>query len=406
MIRKKIRKDLLIHKTRKSLGQFLAPMLAAVDKPRRRFLSQVTRGILFSGSLVITDVCRWVHDDCSDRFHRVKRLLNHLVSPEGDLTEAVERYRQAAAPDIAPDTALILDLTDLAKPRARKMPYLDLVRDGSEKKLVKGYWCIEVYAYLPGKRVLPLALEAYGIPDPAVGSENLQIERVVTAVHRDLQGQGVWVADAGLDRLEAYEMWFSLNAPFVVRQRGDRTIITPNGTAMILRDYVDHLYQQGAQQVGNCRIVWSRVHLPGHPTRPLYLVASWRAGRDEPLMLLTTLVVETLDQARQVLRYYRQRWACEEAAQFLKSRIGLERFRVRRYEAMRRLMILAMWAMAFLTWILLHRRDLTKRLLAWTSRFRRERPFLYYRLLDGLQEFVRLNPLSLTKCPPGPRQNG
>lgn len=186
MIRKKIRKDLLIHKTRKSLGQFLAPMLEAVDKPRRRFLPQVTRGILFSGSLVITEVCRWVRDDCSDRFHQAKRRLNHLVSPEGDLTAAVGRYRQAAAPDIAPDTALILDLTDLAKPRARKMPYLDLVHDGSEKKLGQGYWCIEVYAYLPGKRVLPLALEAYGIPDPTVGSENLQIERVVTAVHRNL----------------------------------------------------------------------------------------------------------------------------------------------------------------------------------------------------------------------------
>ena len=55
---------------------------------------------------------------------------------------------------------------------------------------------------------------------------------------------------------------------------------------------------------------------------------------------------------------------------------------------MHRLMILAIFAMGLLTWILLRSRDLTKRLLAWTSRFRRQRKFLYYRLLDGLQEFV------------------
>ncbi len=226
---------------------------------------------------------------------------------------------------------------------------------------------------------------------------------MVRAVHHDLQGQGVWVADAGLDRLEAYEMWFSLHAPFVVRQRGDRTILTPSGTSLILRDYVEHLYQRGSCAVGDRRIVWSRVSLPDHPRRPLYVVASWRAGQEQPLILLTTLVVETLEQARQVLRYYRQRWACEEAAQFLKSRVGLERFRVRRYEAIRRLAILAMWAMGFLTWILLRRRDLTKRLFAWTSRFRRVRPFLYYRLLDGLQEFVRLHPTALTKLSPGHR---
>jgi len=395
-------KNLLIHKTRTLLSEFLAPMTEAVDRPRKRFLQQVIRGILFSGSLVVMELCRWVRDNCSDRFYQDKRLLNDLVSPRGDLTAAVGRYRQGASPHIQPDTALILDLTDLAKPRARRMRYLNLVRDGSEKKLVMGYWCIEVYAYLKGKRLLPLAMEAYGIDDPAVGSENLQIERVVQAVHRDLQGKGIWVADRGLDRLEAYEMWFSLDAPFLVRQRADRMIVTPNGACMILRDFVEHLYQQGSYEIHDRRIVFSRVYLPDHLDRPLYVVASWRPGADEPMILLTTLVVETLDQARQVLRYYKKRWACEEAAQFLKGRVGLERFRVRRYEAMRRLVILAMFAMGFLTWILLRSRDLTKRLFAWTSRFRRPRRFLYYRLLDGLQEFVRLHPLSLTKLPRGP----
>lgn len=118
MVRKKTRKDLLIHKTRESLGQFLAPMLAVVDKPRWRFLPQVLCGILFSGSLVITEVCRWVCDNCLDRSHQVKRLLNHLINPEGNLAAAVGCYHQAAASDVAPDTALILDLTNLAKPRA------------------------------------------------------------------------------------------------------------------------------------------------------------------------------------------------------------------------------------------------------------------------------------------------
>ncbi len=401
-----MRKDLLIRHTRSSLSEFVVPMLEVVDKPRKRFLQQAIRGILFSGSLVVMELGRWVRDDCSDSFHRTKRLLNHLVSPEGDLAVAVRCYRRAASAHIPADTPLILDLTDLAKPRARHMQYLDLVRDGSEKQLVKGYWCIETYAYLKNKRIMPLAMEVYGIPDPAVGSENLQLQRVITAIHEDLQGKGIWVADCGLDRLEAYEIWFSLDAQFIVRQRGDRTIVTPSGTRMILRDFVDHLYQRGSHEVHGHRIVFGQVHLPDHPDRPLHVVASWRPGSEEPMILLTTQVVETVDQARQVLGYYKKRWACEEAAQFLKSRVGLESFRVRRYEAMRRLAILAMFAMGFLTWILLHRRDLTKRLFAWTSRFRRQCPFLYYRLLDGLQEFVRLHPMALMRLPPKPRQNG
>jgi hypothetical protein len=126
MMRKMLRQEVLIRKTRTRLSEFLQPVLAAVDKPRQRFLPQVLRGVLFSGSLVMTEIGRCVRDDCSDPFHREKRLLNHLGSPEGDLTAAVRRYQQAVAAYVQPDTALILDLTDLAKPRAKKMQYLDL----------------------------------------------------------------------------------------------------------------------------------------------------------------------------------------------------------------------------------------------------------------------------------------
>jgi hypothetical protein len=400
-----IRDDLIIGKTRTLLDEFLTPMQAQLDKPRRRFLKQAVRGIVLSGTLVVMELCRWIKDNCSDRFYQDKRLLHHLVSPRADLSRAVTAYRQRLAYVIGPDTPLIIDLTDLAKPRAKKMKYLALVRDGSEDQLVKGYGCIEVYACLKHKRVLPLALDVYSIEDPAVGSQNLQIERVVQAVHRDLQGQGIWVADRGFDALEAYETWFSLSAHFIVRQRADRFIVTPQGATQRLDDYVEWLHQHRCWRRGSQEIVFSSVHLPRR-AESLHLVAAWRPGWDKPLIVLTTLVVATLDQARQVLGYYRQRWVCEEAVQFLKMRIGFERFRVRRYKALQRLAILAMFAMGFLTWILLRSRDLTRRLFALTSRFRRHVQFAYYRLLDGLQEFGRLHPKALIEPQPPPIQNG
>lgn len=400
-----LRKDLVIDKSRKLLDEFLAPMLGQLDRPRQRFLRQTIRAILFSGSLVVMELCKWVRDKCSDPFYQDKRLLNNLVSPQADLGKAVTAYRQSLNRYIQPQTPLVIDLTDLAKPRARKMKYLALVRDGSEGKLVNGYWCVEVYAHLTGKRVLPLALDVYSIEDPAVGSENLQIERVVEAVNRDLNGNGVWIADRGFDRLETYKTWLSRNCHFVVRQRGDRTIVTAKGARLALKNYVETLAQHNACQEQPSNIVFARVYLPDYDT-PLYAVASWLPGHDEPLILLTNLVVETMDQARSILRYYKKRWLCEEAGQFLKSRVGLERFRVRRYVAIRRLAILAMLAMGFLTWILLRSRDLTKRLFSWTSRFRKDVTFKYYRLLDGIQQFVRLNPNKFLIPPPEPRRNG
>jgi hypothetical protein len=181
------------------LDEFLLPMLGQLDKPRQRFLRQTVRAILFSGSLVVIELCKWIRDECSDPFYQDKRLLNNLLSPKADLGKAVAAYRQSLNRYIQPDTPIAIDMTDLAKPRARKMKYLALVRDGSEGKLVTGYWCIEVYAHIKSKRIIPLVLDVYSIEDPVVGSENLQIERIVDAANRDLEGKRIWVADSGFD---------------------------------------------------------------------------------------------------------------------------------------------------------------------------------------------------------------
>ena len=335
-----LKKDFILNNTRCLLNEYINPIINNTDKPRKKFLRQAIGAILVSGSLIVTEFSRFIHDDCSDIFYRVKRLLNHLVSPRGDLTDALRAYRESVATYIQQDTPIIIDLTDIAKPRARKMKYLAQVRDGSENKLVNGYWCVEVYAHLRKKRIFPLALDVYSIDDPAVGSQNLQIARTVKAVNKAVKGRGIWIADRGFDGLNIYETLFSLNCNFVVRQRGDRCVCTPNGVRIIERDLVEHLRQKRARKNLPNNIVFSKVYLPHNP-RPLYLVASWRPGKEEPLILLTTMVIEDIEQAEQIIWYYKQRWACEEAGQFLKSRVGLERFRIRRYEAIQRLAILA-----------------------------------------------------------------
>jgi hypothetical protein len=52
---------------------------------------------LLSGCLVVTKLTGWIHDYCSDLLYRLKRLLNYLVNPSGNLSGAVARYRQSAS---------------------------------------------------------------------------------------------------------------------------------------------------------------------------------------------------------------------------------------------------------------------------------------------------------------------
>jgi hypothetical protein len=402
---KMIRKDFIISKTRNHLAQFIKPIAEPADKPRRKFLRQAVGAVLLSGSLVIMEFSRLIHNDCCDIFYRVKRLLNYLVSPGGDLSAVVQAYRQQVARYIEPDTPLIIDMTDIAKPQARKMKYLSLVRDGSDGRLVNGYWCTEIYAWAKGKKVIPLNLDVFGIDDPAVGIQNLQIERGIDAVNKAFGGNGIWIADRGFDGINYYEMWFSRKCRFIIRQRGDRHVVVSNGVRILETDLVERLRQRAALEHRPTDLIFCKVRLPEH-NQNLHLVARWLDKSETPLILLTNLVVENNQQAGQVVMYYRKRWSCEETIRFLKSRVGLERFRIRHYEAIKRLMILAMLAMGFLTWILLKSRQLTNYLFGFTSRFRRERRFVYYRLLDGLQELSRLCSLSFSLQLLQPMKNG
>jgi hypothetical protein len=397
-VKKMLCKDFIRSAVPSLLQEYISPMLAVLDKPRKKFLAQTLTGILFSGSLVIKDMARWIHDDCSDIFYRIKRLTRHLISARGALTGALDAYRAGCNKYIEADTPISIDLTDLAKPRARKMKYLATVYDGSEDKLVNGYWCLEVYAQLSKKRIIPLALDAFSTDDPAVGSRNLQIDRVIKAVHKAVEGKGVWIADCGFDGLELYETWFSLKANFVVRQRGDRCVVISNGVRITQSQLVEKHRQSQMGKGRQTDIVFTKVRLPKRK-EALYLVATWRSGDEKPLIIMTTMVVETIQQAKQILWYYRQRWSCEEAGRFLKNRIGLEKFCVRNYQALKRLMILAMFAMGFLTWILIRNKRLTQHLFALLSKFRKKRPFSYYRLLDGLQIFFQQHTARAEKIP-------
>jgi len=105
-------------------------------------------------------------------------------------------------------------------------------------------------------------------------------------------------------------------------------------------------------------------------------------------MLLTTMKVFNLSQARNIIACYVKRWKCEQAIAFLKGRIGFEKFSVRNYERMQNLILLAMLAMGFLCFIQLSSRVLVKGLFSFTSKFRKHISFEYYQLLDGLQLFI------------------
>jgi hypothetical protein len=187
--------------------------------------------------------------------------------------------------------------------------------------------------------------------------------------------------------INLYKGLFKENTHFIIRQKGDRHVVLDNGTHTEVELLCQRCYQNQVVNGNNSRIIYIAVKLPQR-TETLYLVAVFSARYERPLMLLTTMKVFNLSQARDIVRNYVKRWKCEEAIAFLKGRIGFEQFSVRNYERMKHLILLAMLAVGFLCFIQLSNRILVKGLFSFTSKFRKNVSFEYYRLLDGLQHFM------------------
>lgn len=366
------------------LRRFMSCFCPTLDKIRQRFFLQATYGTLMSGSLIVARWVRCLKDRCKCPFYTQKRLLNQLKSSDWDSQKVLDDYQKQWGSRVQIDTPLILDLTDLAKPRARKMKYLAYVRDGSEDKLVAGYWCLEIYAYFNRTCNVPLLLHPFSSDDPATISENVRILRGVEQVMAATDDRGVLVMDIGADRRTLLLPWIDHQRRFVIRLKGDRHLLLSSGVHIESLQLAEHLLSRARGQ----KIVWEQVFLPERPNKPLWLVVRSFPGSDHPFMLLSSLRAENEKTTQCILHYYRQRWKCEESARLNKSAFGMERFCLRTYEAFPRLMLVLMVTVGFLSWIELKQPGLI-RWLCGKHPGQHKIKFAYYRLLEWLKRQIR-----------------
>ncbi|HUU19261.1 MAG TPA: transposase [Sedimentisphaerales bacterium] len=305
------------------------------------------------------------------------------------------------------DTPIILDLSDLAKPLAKKMDYLATVRDGSTGELVNGYWLLEMYASLSRKNPVPVLLEPFSHEEPYSPGQNPVVLNAVHKIFELTDNRGVLVVDRGFDRWVMFEDWLDNKYRFVARLVGNRHLLRvyegsercePVQWLPIRADQLAEqtptphrfyklIKRRGKPAIRFTQIGWVKVRLPGRD-EDLTLVVCRLAGSDQPMMLLTNLPVKNLKDAKRVLRLYIRRWECEEGIRFLKSQVNLEKIRTFRWLAIRRLVLLAVLVMIYLGWLVEAEPNICDRLVCLSQPLPDKPDFLLYRLLGGLTEAI------------------
>jgi hypothetical protein len=139
-----------------------------------RAMADLIRGIIFSGSVQLTNAARLSAGDDAALSYHVKRLSLALSNPHWNHQPWARGILARQGARVASDDLIPIDATELAKPYARHMEDQCIVKDASRPgdPLVPGYWCYGAYQYRPDPlrqaRALlaPLSLTPYSQASP------------------------------------------------------------------------------------------------------------------------------------------------------------------------------------------------------------------------------------------------
>jgi hypothetical protein len=153
--------------------KFISRLTEKLSRPKTKFITDLLCGILFSNNLILTNIASKVPH--TSRITAVaKRFRRQLADNKSMVSPMWFNYLAMAGRRLDIDSLFPVDLSDLAKPYARRLENIALVRDGDKGTLVTGYWCIEAYALDKDGILWPILLWPYSLRAEGVIYENQQ----------------------------------------------------------------------------------------------------------------------------------------------------------------------------------------------------------------------------------------
>jgi len=400
------------------IGRLSGELSSGLPKVCGRFLAQMLYGIQASGSVLLTEIGRSLEEEISLK-KTEERLCRQLSRPGLDLSLQEQLLRKAAK-HLDDDVLLVFDPTDICKPYGRAMEHLCRVHDGSTGEIRTGYPVLMVIGAWPNRdEIVPLYGRLYSTVVDGFVSENQEWKACMEQVARCTGRRGLWVIDRGGDRHKLLLWMLKNNHRFLIRQRGDRTVLY-RGKPVIMNDLARSCkplcgrsitrFKEGKTLHYDLTIGFRRIALPQAPHTPLTLLVIRGLG-SQPLLLLTNEPVQRSKKSlMHLLDCYLRRWSIEETIRYLKQSYQLENVRVLRYRSLQNLLPILM-AVAYFTACVLTGSERLKILASYTLRAAKRvfgiPNFRYYAAADGIRAvFARSprNPTCNTRPPPGALQ--
>ena len=133
-----LKRSALMESISSNLHNFLKIIGKNLSVPDKKFLRDALIGLIRCGQPIVCQMARHLPNQRTRFLSRLDRLEAHLGKDSRFDSQLKTELPAFWLPFVKEDTPIILDLSDIAKPFAKKMDYLATVRDGSTGQLVNG----------------------------------------------------------------------------------------------------------------------------------------------------------------------------------------------------------------------------------------------------------------------------
>jgi hypothetical protein len=350
-------------------------------------------GLAMASNVMLSEVARKLTPFGGITFHALhKRLCWGLKSPRWAAWPVQERYLRQAGKTLGKGRVIACDLGDITKPRVRRMPGIQTVRDGSTKEMRKGWWLLEIEAISHKVRKhLPLWLEVFSVSRRGYKSQWVIIEKAIQTVVEAIGSWGLWIFDRGFDSERFFRFLGEVKVHFLVRLDAKRCVIDPetgrrkslSALGQGILEKAPFLWRRRYRgetllmQAGFCPVQME------HTGQRLSLIVVRGFGR-HPLLLMSNRVLHTAQEAAALAKQYIQRWGVEEAGRLVKQAFRLENIRVLSWAGLVKLVWCAMWTYGLLCLLRFKKAIRYRQILALYPSFGKTPWFPYYRLAGAV----------------------
>lgn len=362
-----------------------------LPKPDRKFVADITYGMLASGSCLLTDIVDQLHEP-SKKINVVDRLSRHL--DKGTPASVMVSYLREVKKWVPKEPVIHIDDSDVVKPDGYKFEALGIVRDGSESSssknvYKKGYHITEACVLTNSNHPVSIFSRIHSSSEKDYKSVNTFTFQAMEQ-GAALFGKATFAMDRGYDDNKMFLKMDQLGQDYVIRLKSNRKLLYHNkwtpATELCSRrkgKVKTNVFYKGKDHEAYLSHV--KVQITASK-KDIYLVLVYGIT-EHPMMLATNKEINSKGDVVKVARTYFSRWKIEEYFRSKKQLFQFENFRVRKLKAINALNFYITLCMAFLAMISMEPETnaLKAAMIESAAPIKEKVFFCYYRLAKGIR---------------------